>query len=192
MKRHLLLTGPPGCGKTTVIQKLVDLLAAEAVPMYGFWTAEIREQGVRQGFEVELMSGQSGILAHVDLDHGPRVSKYRVNLSAMHSLVVPEIREALESSRERDAVLLLDEIGKMELHSVDFREVLREALLSPLRIVATVMEASDAFVDPLKERPDTEVVHLGAIDRDLLPLQIAHAVAFKRDFALIGETEALE
>jgi nucleoside-triphosphatase len=192
MKRHLFLTGPPGCGKTTVIHKLVGLLAEEAVPMYGFWTAEIREQGVRQGFEVELMSGQSGILAHVGIDHGPRVSKYRVNIQVMHQLVVPEIREAIESSRERDVVLLLDEIGKMELHSVDFREVLGEALASPLRAVATVMEASDSFVDPLKERPDTEVVHLGAVDRDLLPEQIARAVALKRDFSLLGETGGFE
>ena len=192
MKRHLFLTGPPGCGKTTVIQRLVDMLAEEAVPMYGFWTAEIREEGMRQGFEVELMSGRSGILAHVDLDHGPRVSKYHVNLEVMHSLVVPEIHDAVKSSRERDAVLLLDEIGKMELHSVDFREALHQALLSPLRIVATVMEASDPFVDPLKQRPDTEVIHLSTFDRDLLPQQIAHAVALKRDFALIGETGVLE
>jgi nucleoside-triphosphatase len=188
VKRHLFLTGPPGCGKTTVIQKLVELLAEEAVPVYGFWTAEIREENVRQGFEVELLSGRSGILAHVDLNHGPRVSKYRVNLEVMHSLVVPEVREAVKSSREREVVLLLDEIGKMELHSVDFREALHEALLSPLRIVATVMEASDPFVDPLKGRADTELVHLGFSDRNLLPEQIAHAVALNRDFALVGDT----
>ena len=80
----------------------------------------------------------------------------------------------------------------MELHSVDFREILSEAMLSPLRIVATVMEASDSFVDPLKERSDTEVINLGVIDRDPLPQQIARAVTFKRDFALIGETGGLE
>ena len=188
MKKHLLITGPPGCGKTTVIHKLVELLGEAAVPMYGFWTAEIREGGQRLGFELELLSGKSAILAHVDHLEGPVVSKYRVNVPAM-DLVLPEIRAAIEASRTHETVLLLDEIGKMELHSEQFREAVRSALASSLRVVATVLEHAEPFVDTLKQRHDVELVTLEPQLRNRLPHYIARTVSLGSDFELLLDAE---
>jgi len=156
--------------------------------MYGFWTAEIREGGERVGFELELLNGESALLAHVDQREGPAVSKYRVNLPAME-LVLPEIHSAIESSRTREAVLLLDEIGKMELHSEQFRTAVRSALASSLRVVATVMERPEPFVDALKQRHDIELVSLEPELRNRLPHYIARTLSLGRDFELLIESE---
>lgn len=42
--RHILLAGPPGCGKTTVVQKVVDRLGD--LRLAGFYTREIRRTSV--------------------------------------------------------------------------------------------------------------------------------------------------
>ena len=55
LAKNLLLTGPPGCGKTTVIRRLVERLANRRVA--GFYTHEIRKKGQRVGFEVRGLNG---------------------------------------------------------------------------------------------------------------------------------------
>jgi nucleoside-triphosphatase len=80
-KRHLLLTGSPGCGKTTVIRKLAAQLASERPG--GFYTEEIRAGGVRRGFRLVTFGGAEAVLAHVDLPKTHRVGKYGVDVAAL-------------------------------------------------------------------------------------------------------------
>lgn len=51
MAKNLLITGPPGIGKTTVIRSLFDLLKTKHpnVKVIGFYTAEIRKNSIRTG-----------------------------------------------------------------------------------------------------------------------------------------------
>jgi len=51
-KIHIFITGLPGVGKTTFIINLANEL--KDLSMAGFYTAEIREGGIRKGFEVFL------------------------------------------------------------------------------------------------------------------------------------------
>ena len=45
----LFITGDPGCGKTTLVRKVVERLGP-SVPMSGFYTEEVRVEGQRRGF----------------------------------------------------------------------------------------------------------------------------------------------
>ena len=60
---NLLLTGPPGCGKTTVLERVVEHLGD--LRLAGFLTLELREHGQRVGFEAVGLGGRRVILAHV-------------------------------------------------------------------------------------------------------------------------------
>jgi nucleoside-triphosphatase len=179
MKRHIILVGPPGCGKTTVIRRTVDRLRDARAPVFGFWTAEIRDQGIRRGFQIETLLGVRSVMAHVDFKAGPKVSKYGVNVEAVNRVAVAEIDRALREG-ERAAILVMDEIGKMELMSPAFRAAVASAIESPLRILATAMSKAHPFVDGLKRRPDVEVVAVSTANRDSLPEVLAGELAPQR------------
>jgi nucleoside-triphosphatase len=83
MGRAILLTGHPGCGKTTLLRKIIERLP---FPVHGFYTQEIRPSGVREGFEIVTLDGQHGILAHVSFPGPVKVGKYGVDLSVLEHL----------------------------------------------------------------------------------------------------------
>jgi nucleoside-triphosphatase len=155
-KRAYLLSGRPGCGKTTIIQKA---LAAVGGSAGGFFTEEVRDQGERRGFRITTVDGASAALAHVDFSSPYRVGKYGVDVDGMEGLAVPAVREAV---RNRD-IVVIDEIGKMELFSPSFSEAVVEALESGKMVVGTIMLASHPWADEVKRRDD---VHVATVTRD--------------------------
>ena len=151
MNQAYLLTGPPGVGKTTLIKEAISAAKQRAG---GFYTREIRSQGVRQGFEIVTLDGASAILASVDF-HGPcRVSKYGVMADNLDNVGVAALRRATKEC----AIVVVDEIGKMELFSPAFREAVLEALDSGKKLLGTIMLAPHPWADRIKQDPRVEVV----------------------------------
>jgi nucleoside-triphosphatase len=168
-KTRILIEGRPGSGKTTVARRLVERLRAGGFSVRGFTTEEIRENGRRVGFAVERVPGQRGkrkrgVLAHVDLPGPPRVGKYGVDLPAFESLVLSDLSRP--SSHD---VVVIDELGKMELASSAFREAVSALFDSEAPIVATVHVFRHPFTEALKARPDVEMVRVTVRNRDDLP-----------------------
>jgi len=93
MKKHILLTGKPGVGKTTVIKKIVPLLGVDAG---GFYTEEIRVMDRRMGFRIVTLDGKDGILAHVDCNSNYKVGKYRVDLDSFEKVAIPALEKAVK------------------------------------------------------------------------------------------------
>ena len=91
MKRNLLLTGNPGVGKSTIIKKLVSELKGRELK--GFYTEEIREGGVRKGFNIITLDGKKGMLAHCQLKSPYRVGKYGVNISDLETIAIPAVQK---------------------------------------------------------------------------------------------------
>jgi len=176
MKRHILLVGLPGSGKTTIARRAIELLRGRGIRVWGFWTGEIREAGIRRGFDIESLSGFRSVMAHVDLRQRPTVSKYGVDVAAVDTVAVAEINRAV-SEGQRGVVLVMDEIGKMELMSPAFRAAVMAAMDSELRILATAMSKPHPFVDRVKGRPDVEVITVTRANRDSLPGTIAASLA---------------
>jgi nucleoside-triphosphatase len=164
----LLLEGRPGSGKTTVARGLVELLKEKEMSVAGFVTEEIRERGRRVGFSIQVVGGERATLAHVELAAPVRVGRYGVDTATFERLSIP----ALES-RKPEAVLVIDELGKMELVSEAFREVVTEIFSGDHAIFATVHAYRHPFTDALKERPQVKIRHITARNREGLPDQLA-------------------
>lgn len=169
MRRNILLTGRPGIGKTTVIKRIVEQLDPENVA--GFWSREIREDGRRVGFSIETLSGKSGTLAHVNLEMGPRVGKYRVNVDDINSIAVPELQEG----RKSECLIIIDEIAKMELFSESFANEVRKCL-DTRRVVGTIQERRHPFLDEVRSRNDVELFVVTTTNRNQIPLQVLELV----------------
>jgi nucleoside-triphosphatase len=166
MKRVLLLTGQPGTGKTALIK---EALARTRVKGGGFYTEEIRTGGIRQGFRIVTLDGQEAILAHVNISSPHQVSKYRVDTDALDRVGVAALRQALKESD----LIVIDEIGKMELLSPQFKEAVMQAINSDKKVLGTIMLNPHPFADEIKCRPEADVL---LVTRDNRP-QVVNRVS---------------
>jgi len=172
--RHVLLTGAPGSGKTTVVVAVLRLLSESGRATFGFWTQEIREGGARKGFALKLVSGAREMLASVGWPGPPRVGKYGVKVEVMERLVVPEIERGLAAAKRKPGVVVvMDEIGKMELFSRAFQQVVVSAFDSAARVLATIVAGPHRFADSLKKRADVKLITLTRQNRESLAEEIA-------------------
>jgi len=160
--KNFLIEGRPGIGKTTLLCRIAELLSYMRIG--GFYTKEIRENNNRVGFRIQTFSGQSGILSHISFQRGPYVGKYRVDVSQFEFIGVEALKDALKTSD----LIFIDEIGKMELYSKRFQELVVNCFDSKSPVIATIMSRSHPFVDQIKSRKDVQRVEVTYENRDRL------------------------
>ena len=165
MANVYLLTGSPGAGKTTLIREAIARLKARAG---GFYTQEIRTGGIRQGFKIVTLNGQEAILSHIDIFSPYRVSKYGVDQDTLDRVGVAALYQAIEESD----LIVIDEIGKMEMFSPRFRESVLRAIDSGKKILGTIMFNSHPFADQIKKHPQVKVVQVTRANHDQVLTEI--------------------
>jgi nucleoside-triphosphatase len=166
LKRLIFVTGRPGVGKTSVLLRTVNGLKNRGYMVGGMISREVREGGVRVGFEImDFSTGQRGWLAHVNQSTGPQVSKYRVNLTDLDAIGVSSILDAIRNAD----IIIVDEIGPMELFSSAFRDAVVQAVESNKPLLGTIhFGLKDSLVDSIKEREDPEIFEVTYENRETL------------------------
>ncbi len=166
MNRKVLLTGRPGCGKTTLVRRVVKELAQSAG---GFYTEEIRERGLRRGFKIVTLDGKEGVFAHVNFKTHQRLGKYGLDLSPLETISIEAVRKAI---RERE-VTVIDEIGPMEIRSAIFRDVVNEAFNSRAPLLGTITARPFPFTDAIKKRRDVTLIEVRGDNREQLVSELS-------------------
>lgn len=157
----VLLTGKPGVGKTTVVLRVLEGFQGKAG---GFITQEVREGGARVGFKVKDLGGREAMMAHRDFP-GPKVGRYGVSLETFESIALPALKKALE---EADLVVI-DEVGKMELFSKAFKDLVLRALFGEKPVLGTISLARDPFLERVKGMEGIWLLEVTPANRGALP-----------------------
>jgi nucleoside-triphosphatase len=161
-------------GKTTLLERVVKELN---VPVGGFYTQEIREEGVRVGFRLITWDGKSGVFSHVNFQSRYRVGKYGVDVKALEEIGVPAIVEAIKHAR----LIAIDELARMELFSQAFEKSVLHALDSKISVMATIQERPHPFLDRVRQRSDIQLFTVTLENRDrlvwILKEQVSQSVA---------------
>lgn len=154
----MFVNGRPGVGKTSVLLRAVEGLKTKGYKIGGMLSREVREKGMRIGFEIiDFYSERRGWLAHVNQPVGPKVSKYRVNLNDLDIIGAGSIRDAAKNAQ----IIIIDEIGPMELFSRAFREAVVEAMNSGKPLLGTIhFKARDPLINLIKNRDDAEIIEV--------------------------------
>ena len=157
-----LITGRPGVGKTTLVTKIAERM--RPVRVAGFYTTEIRSGGSRVGFELRGLTGKHQTLAHVDVQSPDRVGKYKVDTGSFEVFL-----ETLGLLNPDVELVVIDEIGKMELFSRRFRSLVRAVLDSEKQLLATIALKGGGFIGEMKQRTDVRLLELTLDNRERLP-----------------------
>jgi nucleoside-triphosphatase len=165
----VLLTGRPGCGKTTLIKRIVNNLPRTAG---GFYTEEIRHGGSRAGFKIVTLDGKEAVFAHLDFKSPDRLGKYGLDLSALERIGVGAVRQAIQAQR----LVVIDEIGPMEIRSPIFREAVNEALDSEVPLLATIFARPLPFTEAIKSRRDVTLIEVRPANRERLVSALADRI----------------
>ncbi|MGV8168948.1 MAG: nucleoside-triphosphatase [Candidatus Nanoarchaeia archaeon] len=158
MRKNILITGKPGTGKTTILEKIISSYNNKS----GFITREIRdESGQRTGFEAINSLGESSVMASTQFNTNIMVSRYHVNVDNLNKMLVPLF------SFKKDQLLYMDEIGQMELNSDVFKNLALKYLDSENICVSLITAIfHDDFTDAVKKREDVILVEITPENRD--------------------------
>ncbi len=160
--KNIFLTGKPGVGKTTALRTALGLIG---VRTGGFYTAEVRAGGARTGFSIVTLAGESRMMASKAFKGPHKVGSYGVDLDAIDTVAAGAIEHALEKSD----VVVIDEIGKMELFSDKFRAAVLRVLDADKPVIGVIMEKSHPFADMIKARADVELIEVTVENRNSVP-----------------------
>lgn len=168
--KKILLTGLPGVGKTTLIKKLAEALK-EFHPI-GFYTEEIREEGMRKGFEWVTLDGRRGLLSHKKIKSPYRVGQYGVDVKSFDAFL-----ESVPWTDASTRLIIIDEIGKMECYSDKFKRIVKEILDSEKGLIATIAMKGGGLISEVKGRKDINLFTLTPSNRDSLLSEILKKIS---------------
>ena len=173
------ITGMPSVGKTQTLIKIIEKIAKSGYQIEGMITEPIIENKKRIGFYVmDWMTREREVFAHIDMDNKDKVGKYGVDVEALERIGVPAVVKAIEDDEIN--IIIIDEIGKMEMLSERFCEVVIDALESDKPIMVTLHKKSRSpLLQDVRRRDDIRILEVTPVNRNLLPYKIEKIMAEK-------------
>jgi nucleoside-triphosphatase len=139
-------------------------------------SGEIRDAGERVGFQLEDISTHKvGILAHSDIrpHEAPAIGRYYVNVNDIEGIGAAAIRDAVKMAD----VIIIDEIGPMELKSEEFIAAVELALASQKNVIGTIHRYSaHPLVKSIKSNMNYRLIEISLHNRDKISSQVIDTV----------------
>ena len=173
------ITGMPSVGKTETLIKIIEKIEKSGYKIEGMITETLLEDNKRVGFYVkDWQTNEREVFAHINFDMKDKFGKYGVDLSVLERLGVTAIENAINN--EEIDIIIIDEIGKMEMLSEKFCETVIDALDSDKPILVTLHKKSRTpLLQDIRRRDDIRILEVTAVNKNLLPYKIEKIMAEK-------------
>lgn len=159
MRNIFLITGEPRVGKSTLVKNLISRFNQEY--FYGLITEEVTENSQRIGFTTVLLSRYAKQIASKHWAEN-KMGNYGVDIAAIDQMAQDLLH--MESVFGKH-ILIIDEIGPMQVLSDEYRKIV-EALLesSSALIIGTIYKGTDnKIIDAVKDKY-SDCIHLLTCD----------------------------
>mgnify|MGYP001614974261 FL=1 len=164
------ITGLPGAGKTQALLKVIEMLEADGLKVGGMVTEPILKRGRREGFHVmDWATKERRVFASKDIVSKVMVGWYGVDVGALDDVGV----RALKHATANCDVIVIDEVGKMEVESEGFVAAVKEALDADKPLLLTLHKKSrNPLLQDIRRRDDVRILEVTQVNRNLLPYKI--------------------
>lgn len=168
------ISGAWGARKTETLESIIRMLSDEDIEVGGMVTEPIMEDNRRVGFQVmDWSTKEKAVFAHLDLDSPTEIKGYGVNLDSLNEVGVKAIKDA---AKEKE-VVLIDEIGKMQVESEKFKEVVSKIFEIDKPLIITFEKKSrNTLLQDLRRRDDVRMLELTDVNKNLLPYKVVELI----------------
>jgi nucleoside-triphosphatase len=170
MKNKVLLTGEPRVGKTTALKKIIQIIGESNCS--GFYTEEIRDEFDRIGFDCVSLDGRRTRIADINFKSDIRMGRYGIDIEAFEDIALKAIKTSLGSNK----VIIIDEIGPIQLLSLRFKQEVYSILASPNCVIGTIFYNKHSDIDEIKKVPGIKLYRITNECRDTIMEDIFHHI----------------
>ncbi|MEM2478915.1 MAG: nucleoside-triphosphatase [Candidatus Pacearchaeota archaeon] len=152
--KAIFITGLPGCGKTTLIKKLLEESTKAGKKYLAIISEEIRERGKRKGFDFKLIDSGKLITKTILALNKKIAEPGKPSIKFGKYFVFPQnVDEIVDKASELimdKQIIFIDEIGRMEFYSEKFKSFVELVSEMPNKILVASLHR--AFVNEFKTR----------------------------------------
>lgn len=172
------ITGLPNVGKTATLAAICRKLERDDFIIGGMITRAYRPPpgDKRVGFYVEdWQTGEKEVFASKEFDTRFKTETddgvYYVDVEPLDNIGVAAVYDAIQD--EEVDIIIIDEVGKMEMHSDKFNDCVKAALDCPKPVIMTLHKKSrNPLLQDLRRRDDVRILEVTPVNKNLLPYKI--------------------
>jgi nucleoside-triphosphatase len=164
------ITGLPGSGKTYALLRVIEMLKEEELSIGGMVDEPIEDGRKKTGFTVRnLLTDEKAVFAGTDIESKIVVGKMGVDLSKLEEVGVKALKDAIEQCD----IIVIDEVGKMEVESEAFVSAVKETLEADKPMIITLHKKSrNPLLQDIRRRDDVRILEVTPTNRNILPYKI--------------------
>lgn len=167
MKKHILLTGEIGCGKSTALLGTLALL--DGVRACGLQTYYPEPHGT--------MHKSLYLRAWGDTQPGcPLGRTPDIDMDAVTEAFDTTGCALLESAKAAGELIVVDEIGRLEKRAARYHEALRSALEGDTPMLCVVRKLKAPWADWIRSHPNAELIEVTEENRNEVPALAAQMI----------------
>lgn len=165
------LTGLPGAGKTTALLRIIEKLKEDEDLKIGGMVNEpiVKDRRVIGFTTRDLITGDIATFGSTKFESKFKVGNIGFDFSELDRVGV----EAIKRAGETCDVVVIDEVGKMEVESPKFVETVKEVVDIEKPMIITLHKKSrNPLLQDIRRRDDVRLLEITPTNRNLLPHKI--------------------